>query len=175
MMYSFLPQSEVITIFPVCRSAMCRPTISDNMVRRWPQDVEFDLAVQVQTDPQRMPIENAAVRWPEKLSPFVPAATIRIPRQNFDTPAHVALAKTLSLNPWHCLARASPARQPEPGAAADVCRAVPVAPGPEPDAAHGADRKRAAHLAGGSPRPTARCRRLRASAFARRRTHSRAS
>jgi hypothetical protein len=67
------------------------------------QDVEFDLLVQVQTDPHLMPIENAAVRWPEKVSPFVPAATIHIPRQKFDTPAHVALGKRLSLNPWHCL------------------------------------------------------------------------
>ena len=56
--------------------------LRDNMVATLArQDVEFDLLVQVQTDPHRMPIENAAVRWPEKLSPFVPAATIHIPRQ----------------------------------------------------------------------------------------------
>jgi len=72
------------------------------------QDVEFDLLVQVQTDPHRMPIENAAVRWPERLSPFVRAATIHIPRQRIDTPAHVELAKTLSINPWHCLAEHRP-------------------------------------------------------------------
>ena len=50
-----------------------------------------------------MPIENASVRWPEKLSPFVPAATVRIPRQKFDTPAHAELGRRLSINPWHCL------------------------------------------------------------------------
>jgi hypothetical protein len=65
--------------------------------------VEFDLLVQVQTDPHLMPIENASVRWPEQLSPFIPAATVRIPRQRIDTPAHEAFAKVLSLNPWHCL------------------------------------------------------------------------
>ena len=48
------------------------------------QDVEFDIMLQLQTDPFRMPIENAAVRWPEKLSPFVPAARLHIPRQKFD-------------------------------------------------------------------------------------------
>jgi len=59
--------------------------------------------VQVQTDPHRMPIENAAVRWPESLSPFIAAATIHIPKQTFDTSAHVELGKHLSMNPWHCL------------------------------------------------------------------------
>ena len=32
-------------------------------------DVEFELRVQLQTDPFLMPIENNAVLWPEKLSP----------------------------------------------------------------------------------------------------------
>ena len=50
-----------------------------------------------------MPIENASVRWPERLSPFVPAATVRIPRQRFDSPAQREFAKRLSWNPWHCL------------------------------------------------------------------------
>jgi hypothetical protein len=55
-----------------------------------------------------MPVENASVRWPEKLSPFVPAATVRIPRQKFDTLAHDAFAKRLSMNPWHCLVEHRP-------------------------------------------------------------------
>jgi hypothetical protein len=50
-----------------------------------------------------MPIENAAVRWPEKLSPFIPAATIHIPRQSFDYPAQFDFTRRLSINPWHCL------------------------------------------------------------------------
>jgi hypothetical protein len=68
------------------------------------QDVEFDFLVQLQTDPYRMPIENASVRWPEKLSPHVPAAMLRIPRQKFDSPAQLAFANNLSYNPWHCIA-----------------------------------------------------------------------
>ena len=71
-------------------------------------DVEFDILVQVQTDPHRMPIENASVRWPEKLSPFVPVATLRLPRQKFDSPAQMAFAHNLSYNPWHCLAEHRP-------------------------------------------------------------------
>ncbi len=66
-------------------------------------DVEFDIMLQVQTDPFRMPIEDAAVRWPEKLSPFIPAARLHIPRQTFDSPAQLAFANNLSLNPWHCI------------------------------------------------------------------------
>lgn len=105
MMYSFLPRSEVITDIPGVPFGRVPPNyLADNMAATLAQRaVEFDLALQVQTDPFRMPIENASVRWPEKLSPFVPVATIRIPRQRIGTPTHVALGRTLSLNPWHCL------------------------------------------------------------------------
>lgn len=105
MMYSFAPKSEVIRHIPGVPFGRVPPNyLKDNMAATLDrQDVEFDLLLQLQTDPHRMPIENAGVRWPEKLSPFIPAATIRIPRQQFDTPRHTALARTLSLNPWHCL------------------------------------------------------------------------
>ena len=105
MLYSFYPKSEVITAIPGVPFGRVPPNyLRDNMIATLArQDVEFDLLVQVQTDPHRMPIENAAVRWPEKLSPFVAAATIHIPKQDIDTPAHVELGKHLSLNPWHCM------------------------------------------------------------------------
>jgi hypothetical protein len=67
------------------------------------RDAEFDFLVQVQTDSHRMPIEHAGVRWPEKLSPFVPVATLRLPRQKFDSPKQFAFANNLSINPWHCI------------------------------------------------------------------------
>ena len=67
------------------------------------EDVEFDIRLQLQTDPHLMPIENNAVLWPEKLSPRVSAATLRIPRQKFDSPAQMEFAKRLSYNPWHCI------------------------------------------------------------------------
>ena len=67
------------------------------------QDVEFDILLQVQTDPFRMPIENNAVLWPTKLSPRVPAAVLRIPKQTFDSPEQFAFARVLSYNPWHCV------------------------------------------------------------------------
>lgn len=67
------------------------------------QDVEFDILLQVQTDPFRMPIENAAVMWPTRRSPRVPAAVLRIPKQTFDSPEQLAFARVLSYNPWHCI------------------------------------------------------------------------
>ncbi len=67
------------------------------------QDVFFDMCVQLQTDPFLMPIENAAVMWPTRLSPRVPVAVVRIPRQTFDSPEQIAFARVLSYNPWHCL------------------------------------------------------------------------
>ncbi|MDN5869781.1 MAG: hypothetical protein L0H73_03525 [Nitrococcus sp.] len=105
MMYSFAPRSKVVTDIPgVPFGHVPANYLRDNMVATLArQDVDFDLLVQVQTDAQRMPIENASVRWPERLSPFVPAASIHIPSQRFDTWAHVELAKRLSMNPWHCL------------------------------------------------------------------------
>jgi hypothetical protein len=67
------------------------------------EDVEFDIKLQVQTDPHLMPIENNAVFWPPRLSPRVPAAVLRIPRQQFDSPAQLEFDKILSYNPWHCV------------------------------------------------------------------------
>ena len=67
------------------------------------RDVEFDILLQLQTDPHRMPIENNAVLWPTKLSPRVPAAVLRIPRQSFDSPEQLAFARVLTYNPWHSL------------------------------------------------------------------------
>jgi len=67
------------------------------------QDVQFDICLQLQTDPFLMPIENAAVMWPTKLSPRVPAAVVRIPRQTFDSPEQIAFARVLTYNPWHCI------------------------------------------------------------------------
>jgi len=72
------------------------------------EDVEFDIRLQLQTDPYLMPIENNAVLWPVKLSPRVSVATLRIPRQKFASPAQINFEKRLSYNPWHCIAEHRP-------------------------------------------------------------------
>jgi hypothetical protein len=105
MMYSFRPKTKVdtrVSGLPFGRVSF--NYLRENMVKTLNRkDVEFDLLIQVQTDPFLMPIENAAVRWPEKLSPYIPAATVHIPQQKFDSEAQFAFAKQLKMNPWHCL------------------------------------------------------------------------
>lgn len=104
MMYSVRPKSRERSKIP--RVPLTPP---DNYLRQAmaatlaQRDVELDILVQVQTDPHRMPIENAAVRWPARLSPWRPVATLRIPRQKFDSPKQMAFAHNLSYNPWHCI------------------------------------------------------------------------
>jgi len=65
--------------------------------------VEMELALQRQGDPRRMPVENAAIAWSERRSPFVPVARIAIPQQRFTSPAQLAFARRLAFNPWHCV------------------------------------------------------------------------
>jgi hypothetical protein len=72
------------------------------------EDVELDVRLQLQTDPHLMPIENNAVLWPERLSPRISVATLRLPRQTFNSPAQMEFAKRLSYNPWHCIAEHRP-------------------------------------------------------------------
>jgi hypothetical protein len=72
------------------------------------RDVEFDVRLQLQTDPHLMPLENNAVYWPEKPSPRVSAATLRIPKQTFASPAQLDFARQLTYNPWHCIAEHRP-------------------------------------------------------------------
>jgi hypothetical protein len=104
MQYSVWPKRKQRT--PVPRLPLRPPDdyLRDAMVATLArEDVEFDIRLQLQTDPHLMPIENNAVLWPERLSPRVSAATLRIPRQKFDSPAQMEFAKRLSYNPWHCI------------------------------------------------------------------------
>jgi hypothetical protein len=104
MQYSF--RSRLATRTPVPRLPRRPPDnyLRDAMVATLArQDVEFDVLLQLQTDPFLMPIENNAVLWPTRLSPRVPAAVLRIPRQRFDSPEQLAFARILSYNPWHCI------------------------------------------------------------------------
>jgi hypothetical protein len=104
--YSLRPLARGRTRIPVrpaenyLRDAMIR-TLADG-------DWTFEFMVQVQTDPHRMPIEDATVKWPERLSPYVPVARLRLPRQVFDSDAQLAFADALRYNPWHSLPEHKP-------------------------------------------------------------------
>ncbi|TAJ73200.1 MAG: hypothetical protein EPO51_06070 [Phenylobacterium sp.] len=105
MKYAFFPRSKVPRKIPGLPFGRVPDNyLRDNMRKTLDErDVTFDIAVQVQTDAHRMPIEHAGVYWPERLSPYVTVATLKIPRQVFDTPAQEAFNRNLKYNPWHAL------------------------------------------------------------------------
>ena len=104
MQYSFRPRLKGRTRVPRLPLRPPDNYLRDAMVATLAQqDVEFDILLQLHTDPFRMPIENNAVLWPTKLSPRVPAAVLRIPKQKFDSPEQLEFARILSFNPWHCI------------------------------------------------------------------------
>ncbi|PSB02943.1 catalase family protein [Merismopedia glauca] len=63
-------------------------------------EAEFDFFVQIQTDAQKMPIEDPTVEWN---APLEKVATITIPRQTFTSPTQIEFTENLSYNPWHSL------------------------------------------------------------------------
>jgi hypothetical protein len=109
MQYSVWPKSNHRT--PIPRLPLRPPDdyLRNAMVASLAQgDVELDIRLQLQKDPRLMPLENNAVLWPEKLSPRISAATLRLPRQKFDSPAQLDFARLLSYNPWHSIAEHRP-------------------------------------------------------------------
>ncbi len=104
--YSLRPVPPARTKIPArptenyLRAAMARPLAAGE----W----SFDFMVQVQTDSFRMPIENASVKWPERLSPYISVARLRLPAQRFDSDRQLAFADVLRYNPWHSLAEHKP-------------------------------------------------------------------
>jgi hypothetical protein len=71
-------------------------------------EVTLDFGIQLQTDPKRMPIEDASIEWPERLSPFVTVAKITIPVQEFTSAKQMVFARQLSFNPWHSISEHRP-------------------------------------------------------------------
>ena len=66
------------------------------------RDVSFDFMIQFRTQPDKMPIEDPTTIWDESMSPFMPVARLRIPKQIFDTPEQNRFCENLSFDPWHC-------------------------------------------------------------------------
>ena len=109
MQYSVWPKSTRRTPIPHLPFRPPDDYLRDAMIASLSQeDVEFDIRLQLQTDSHLMPLENNAVYWPEKLSPRVSAATLRIPKQTFASPAQLGFARQLTYNPWHCIAEHRP-------------------------------------------------------------------
>lgn len=105
VMYSFVPKAKIVSPIPgLPFGKVPFNYLRDNLTKTIAEtDVEFDLMIQLQTDPHLMPIEDSSVRWPEKLSPFIPVATVHIPKQVHNFDAMADFTKRLKMNPWHCL------------------------------------------------------------------------
>jgi hypothetical protein len=70
---------------------------------------EWELRVQLCTNLDAMPIEDASVEWPEKLSPYIPIARISAPPQEAWSEAKsMTMDDGLSFSPWHGLAAHRP-------------------------------------------------------------------
>jgi len=81
--------------------------LSDALWKRLGEgDVSFDFMVQLQTDPDSMPVEDATVGWSERTSPFIKVATLVIGSQTLQDPGLPQLqrrAEDMTFNPWRCL------------------------------------------------------------------------
>ena len=69
----------------------------------------WELRVQLATDVEKMPIEDASVVWPEDLSPYVTVARIEVQPQSAWSDARAAVVDDqMSFSPWHGLAAHRP-------------------------------------------------------------------
>lgn len=99
--YSVTPCSDYTTTSAVdAGENQLRAAVKAHLQRT---DACFHFGVQRQTDPESMPIEDAAVIWDEQVSPFETVATILIEQQPFDDPASMAACEHSSFNPWQSL------------------------------------------------------------------------
>ena len=109
MQYSVWPKTSKRTPIPRLPFRPPDDYLRQAMVKSLGQaDVELDFRLQLQTDSHLMPLENNAVLWPERLSPRVSVATLRLPKQKFDSASQMEFAKKLSYNPWHTIAEHRP-------------------------------------------------------------------
>lgn len=68
----------------------------------------YELAVQLQADPGRMPVEDSTTAWDEDDSPFVKIATITLPVQDIKATGRDEICENLSFTPWHALPEQRP-------------------------------------------------------------------
>ncbi len=71
--------------------------------------VEWELRVQLCSDIEKMPIEDASVRWPEDQSPFIAVAALSVQPQAALTAEQSRIADDrLAFSPWHGIAAHRP-------------------------------------------------------------------
>ncbi|MEW1774610.1 hypothetical protein [Streptomyces sp. NPDC086777] len=76
-------------IDPTSAAEVFRPALQAELQER---PYAFDIQVQLCTDLERMPVDDLTVEWPEKLSPSVTVARLRLPQQDISSPVHTGAA-----------------------------------------------------------------------------------
>ena len=87
------------------------PSVLRDLVRDFfaTQEAEYEVRVQLATDLERMPVEDASVAWPEDESPYRPVARLTFPVQDPYSPARRVYGdEVLSFTPWHGLVEHQP-------------------------------------------------------------------
>ncbi|MDO7902136.1 catalase family protein [Pseudomonas sp. K1(2024)] len=73
------------------------------------QGGEWELRVQLATDLEKMPIEDASVQWPEDLSPYVTVARVEVkPQFTWSDDKVRTIDDGMAFSPWHGLAAHRP-------------------------------------------------------------------
>jgi catalase len=69
------------------------------------QSGEWELRVQLMTNPETMPIEDASVPWPEQESPYIAVGRISVaPQDAWSEAAQRAVDDGMAFSPWHGIA-----------------------------------------------------------------------
>jgi hypothetical protein len=77
------------------RAEVFHPTLVDELQAG---AFAFDLQVQLCADLTTMPVNEATVEWPEKLSPFVTVGRVHLPRQDISGPDNFEQSEALAFN-----------------------------------------------------------------------------
>ncbi|SBS32797.1 L-lysine 6-oxidase [Marinomonas spartinae] len=83
------------------------------------EDIRFEFCLQLRTNPDTMPLDEATVEWSEDESPFIPVAEILFPMQDINARGQAEYGENLSMNIW----RVTKDHQPQ-GSIAQVRRDV---------------------------------------------------
>ncbi|ASL48535.1 hypothetical protein bAD24_III14145 [Burkholderia sp. AD24] len=66
------------------------------------QGGEWEVRVQLATDIDKMPVEDASIKWPEDESPYVAVARIRVaPQPAWNDARSAAIDDGMTFSPWH--------------------------------------------------------------------------
>ncbi len=69
----------------------------------------WELRVQLCTDTEKMPVENASVDWPQAISPYLPVAVLSMdPQVSWSDEAVRDIDDGMSFSPWHGVAEHRP-------------------------------------------------------------------